>query len=80
MRYLAPSLWGWPWRKDLLSAATSWIGDRGHDAARLRIVEKQARARRFYEREGWTPDRHMPRANNGFFRLIYYRRNPRVRA
>ena len=74
MLYVAPSLWGSPLAKELLTAGSSWLGRRGHDIARLRVVEMQARARRFYEREGWTLDHAMPPARNGFFRLVYYRR------
>jgi GNAT superfamily N-acetyltransferase len=74
MLYVAPSSWGSPLAKELLTAGSSWIADRGHGDARLRVIEKQARARRFYEREGWTVDDNIRPESNGFFRLIYYRR------
>lgn len=55
MLYVVPSSWGGWVAKDLLAAGTRWIRGQGHRAARLRVVEEQARARRFYEREGWVP-------------------------
>lgn len=75
MLYVAPSAWGGPAAAALLVAGTNWIASRGHLAARLRVVEAQARARRFYEREGWRIDELMPAAHNGFFPLVYYRRD-----
>ncbi len=53
MLYVMPLWWGAEVAKGLLAAGTTWIAARGHGAARLRVVEVQARARRFYEREGW---------------------------
>jgi GNAT superfamily N-acetyltransferase len=75
MLYVDPASWGGPAASDLLAAGSSWIRARGHDAARLRVVENQDRARRFYEREGWMLDTDLPPASNGFFRLVYYRRD-----
>jgi GNAT superfamily N-acetyltransferase len=74
MLYVVPSAWGTTVAKDLLGAATSWMGARGYTAGSLRVVEEQARARRFYEREGWVLDEKREPASNGFFRLIYYRK------
>lgn len=59
MLYVDPVAWGTGAATDLLEAAVEWIRARGHDCARLRVVEEQARARRFYEREGWTADRDL---------------------
>ncbi|HEV2768064.1 MAG TPA: GNAT family N-acetyltransferase [Acidimicrobiales bacterium] len=56
MLYVDPRAWGSRIATDLLSAGVDWIADRGHTSARLRVAEDQLRARRFYEREGWTPD------------------------
>jgi len=75
MLYVRPAAWGQGIAPALLGTATGWIADRGHRAARLRVVEGQARARRFYEREGWQVDERMPPAHNGFFPLVYYRRD-----
>jgi GNAT superfamily N-acetyltransferase len=78
MLYVRPEAWGQGVASALLAAATNWIAGRGHRSARLRVVEAQARARRFYEREGWELDEHMPAAHNGFFPLVYYRRDDLV--
>lgn len=74
MLYVDPARWGSGVATALLGAATGWLGERGASVARLRVVEAHARARRFYEREGWTIDEEMPPAANEFFKLIYYRR------
>jgi GNAT superfamily N-acetyltransferase len=74
MLYVIPQWWGTDVAKDLLVAGTNWIAARGHSAARLRVVEVQTRARRFYEREGWQLDDDMAPASNGLYRLVYYRR------
>lgn len=77
MLYVDPAAWGAGVAADLLAAAAGWIGDRGHDHARLRVVENHERARRFYEREGWTPDPLLEPVKKGLARLIYYRRATR---
>jgi GNAT superfamily N-acetyltransferase len=74
MLYLDPAAWGTGVASELLRVALDWIQGRGHDEARLRVVEAHHRARRFYEREGWTVDAGMEPARNDFFDLIYYRR------
>ncbi len=73
MLYVRPAAWGSSVATALLAAGTHWIANRGHQAARLRVVEAQTRARRFYEREGWRVDETMPTAHNGQFALVYYR-------
>lgn len=75
MLYVHPDSWGRGAAAALLAAATRWIAARGHRSARLRVVESQARARRFYERESWLLDERMPAADNGHYRLVYYRRD-----
>lgn len=74
MLYVDPRAWSSGIASDLLSAGADWIADREHTSARLRVVEDHLRARRFYEREGWTPDPNLEPATNEFARLIYYRR------
>lgn len=48
------------WRRGvgraLLTAATEVLGERGSTDAVLWVLTDNARARRFYERQGWTPD------------------------
>lgn len=74
MLYVDPGAWGSGIAADLLSAGVAWIAGRGHLSARLRVVEDHLRARRFYEREGWTPDPNLEPVKTEFARLIYYRR------
>lgn len=45
----------------------------GESLVRLRVVESQARARRFYEREGWQYDDDVPPSINSFFSLLCMR-------
>lgn len=37
------------------------------------VVDGQARARRFYERQGWRLDDDVPPATNGLVTLLHYR-------
>lgn len=75
MLYVAPTHWGVGAGSLLLDAGCEWISRNGCRAARLRVVRQHARARRFYEREGWREDPALPPAHNGLFDLIYYRQN-----
>jgi GNAT superfamily N-acetyltransferase len=74
MLYVDPAAWGSGAAAELLHAGLRWIANRGHNEARLRVVEPHLRARRFYEREGWVVDPDLEPARNDFFKLIYYRR------
>ena len=75
MLYVVPEYWGGVAARRLLAVGTGWMIQQGWSAARLRVVETQARARRFYEREGWRLDARLDTAHNGLFALIYYRRD-----
>lgn len=75
MLYVVPEYWGGVAARQLLAVGTRWIAQEGWSASRLRVVEAQARARRFYEREGWRLDAEVAAAHNGFFNLVYYRRD-----
>lgn len=75
MLYVMRRYWGTSAAPDLLAAGTRWMTQHGWPAARLRVVDAQTRARRFYEREGWQPDPGLPPAHNGHFPLVYYRRD-----
>ena len=74
MLYVDPASWGSGAAAELLRAGLHWIGSRGHNEARVRIVEAHHRARRFYEREGWIVEPDLKPARNEFFDLVYYRR------
>ena len=52
--YVAPRAWGTGVARALMDEALASLGD--FDVANLWVVEANARARRFYEREGWRPD------------------------
>jgi GNAT superfamily N-acetyltransferase len=75
MLYVDPDAWGSPVAAALLRAAETWMASRGHVSARLRVVEEHHRARRFYEREGWSVDPSIEPARHDFARLVYYRRS-----
>lgn len=40
----------------VLTAAEAVVRERGHDSAWLAVVASNARARRFYQRQGWVDD------------------------
>jgi GNAT superfamily N-acetyltransferase len=54
--YVAPSAWGSGVADRLHDAAVAELRARGVERARLWVLEENHRARRFYERHGWTPD------------------------
>ena len=54
--YLDPGVWGDGHGERLLGAATEALRRDGYRTATLWVLETNARARRFYERLGWTPD------------------------
>jgi GNAT superfamily N-acetyltransferase len=54
--YVVPAAWGSGVAMPLMKAALTAMRERGATEAFLWVVEANARARRFYEREGWTAD------------------------
>ena len=54
--YVAPAAWGTGAARELMRTALGWLAAGGADEAVLWVGEANARARRFYEREGWTAD------------------------
>jgi GNAT superfamily N-acetyltransferase len=54
--YVAPTAWGSGAASELMRAALDWLAESGVHEAVLWVGEGNARARRFYEREGWTAD------------------------
>ena len=75
MLYVDPAAWGSGLASSLLAAGVAWIVGQGHRAARLRVVDGHLRARRFYEREGWSLDGELEPVATGLARLVYYRRS-----
>jgi len=54
--YVVPDAWGTGVAKPLMDVGLDAMRERGAREATLWVVEANTRARRFYEREGWTPD------------------------
>lgn len=54
--YVAPAAWGSGVASALLHGLAGWLWDRGAGSAGLWVGADNARARRFYEREGWALD------------------------
>ncbi|PGH46154.1 Ribosomal protein S18 acetylase RimI [Micromonospora sediminicola] len=54
--YLEPAYWGSGVGRTLLTAARAGLAERGWTGYRLWVLADNARARRFYERAGHSPD------------------------
>lgn len=54
--YLHPTAWNRGFGRALLALAMDHLDACGHPCALLWVLERNARARRFYEALGWTPD------------------------
>jgi GNAT superfamily N-acetyltransferase len=54
--YVVPEAWGTGVAQELMRTALDWIAGRDAHEAILWVGEANRRARRFYEREGWTAD------------------------
>jgi GNAT superfamily N-acetyltransferase len=54
--YALPDAWGTGVGHELMAACLGALRDAGHGDAILYVLEDNPRARRFYEREGWTLD------------------------
>jgi len=54
--YVRPAAWGSGIAGELHEAAVAELRRRGVERARLWVLERNDRARRFYERRGWRPD------------------------
>ena len=75
MLYVIPSAWGTGTANGLLHNALDVAHRAGHHSVWLEVVDRQMRARRFYEREGFVLDNTMKPGSNGLFDLLYYRHN-----
>jgi GNAT superfamily N-acetyltransferase len=71
--YVVPEAWGTGAATGLLGDALGAVDRAGHAAVWLAVVEGLARARRFYEREGWRLDDDVPPATNGLVTLLHDR-------
>lgn len=54
--YIEPEVWGKGLGKRLMSTALARMAASGYSQATLWVLDTNARARRFYERCGWTQD------------------------
>jgi GNAT superfamily N-acetyltransferase len=73
MLYVIPSAWGTGVAGNLLHEALNAASEVGNRTVWLEVVERQARARRFYEREGFVLDKTIEPESNGLFDLLCYR-------
>ena len=71
--YVVPEAWGTGAATALLDEALGAVDRARHPTVWLGVVEGQARARRFYERQGWRLDDDMPPGTNGLVTLLHYR-------
>jgi GNAT superfamily N-acetyltransferase len=72
--YVAPSHWGSGTAPALLASARRALVDAGHDQAVLWVLEDNARARSFYERDGWALDGAVKSyGEGGDVRAVRYR-------
>lgn len=54
--YVLPEDWGSGAAHELMVAVKVWFASEGYSAAMLWVLTDNPRARRFYEREGWSAD------------------------
>ena len=73
MLYVVPLAWGTGVAAALVAVSLAEARRAGRGSVWLEVVEAQARARRFYEREGGRLDEPIPPSSNGLFRLLHYR-------
>jgi GNAT superfamily N-acetyltransferase len=73
MLYVVPSAWGTGAATRLLKGALDAAHQAGNHTVWLRVVDRQMRARRFYEREGFVLDNTLEPGSNGLFELLHYR-------
>ncbi len=64
--FVRPSHWGTSVARELSAAIVAAAGERGFTEVRLFTPTAQARARRFYEREGWREAGRMEDTPLGF--------------
>lgn len=72
---VAPSAWGTGLAKALFDAAVQRLRAADHTSAYLWVLEPNMRARRFYEREGWSPDGGQKLHQRSGVMEIRYRRS-----
>jgi GNAT superfamily N-acetyltransferase len=74
--FVVPDYWGYGVAEQLHDAALAQIAASGWLAAELDVMVDNTRARRFYERHGWTPDGRGERSPfPPYPKLLGYRRD-----
>ncbi len=75
--YLLPAFWGAGHGRALLDRATESLREAGFSTATLWVLDSNARARKFYELAGWSPDRAEKVEDRGSFVMheLRYRRH-----
>jgi RimJ/RimL family protein N-acetyltransferase len=53
---VTPSVWGTGVGRELMAVAVDRLREAGFRSATLWVLRDNERARRFYERAGWSPD------------------------
>ena len=71
--FVVPDLWGSGLAADLLGRAHDELRGRGYRGCRLFTPKAHARARRFYEREGWHATGHEEYSESLELDLVEYR-------
>lgn len=54
--YVDPAHWGTGAGNELIAAGEEWLRAHGYDHATLWVLDDNPRARRFYQRAGWSVD------------------------
>jgi GNAT superfamily N-acetyltransferase len=74
--YVLPEAWGTGLGRALMTAALGELATAGYESATLWVLESNARARRFYERAGWSADGSVKQDDIGGARVteVRYRR------
>jgi GNAT superfamily N-acetyltransferase len=74
MLFVRPSHWGTGLATELHREAVREAAERGFSSMRLFAAAGQSRARRFYEREGWTASGEPVEDDDSGLLLVEYRR------
>jgi GNAT superfamily N-acetyltransferase len=76
--YVAPDHWGLGVGHELMNASIQWFEHAGFEKALLWVTDNNARARRFYERQGWSLGRPIRIETIGGVdvTLVRYERDP----
>jgi GNAT superfamily N-acetyltransferase len=77
MLYVVPAVWGCGVAHALTEAAVDLVRAAGREAVWLSVLDVHARARHFYEKEGWQLAEPIGPLTKGQFQRLYLRRDVR---